>query len=148
MKFFITAYRELRSVSKTEYMLYCFIYGIWGIGMNAFGIWAEIARFTYWWQIITCYILYMIPVSVLLRFYSFFTQYAYGLVAMGILEFLGYALHTSYAYPNTILDQWFSPQNFALSMALFFALYIPLGNQVIRFLYQTIFLQKKSTPNS
>jgi len=47
---------------------------------------------------------------------------------MALLEFGGYALETSYAYPNNLLDQLFNERNFSLGMALFFALYFPLGN--------------------
>ena len=103
--------------------------------MNAFGAYVEIAKFTFWWQIITCYVLYMIPISILLRGYPFFTQYAYGLAAMGFLEFGGYALNTSYIYPDNILDQWFGPHTFALGMALFFDLYFPVGNYFVNNIY-------------
>lgn len=112
-------------------LIYVVVYFLWGLGMNWFGATVEIARFTYWWQVITCYILYMIPVSLLLRGLPWHMQYAYGLVAMGFLEFGGYALHTSYAYPNNILDQWFDARNFSLGMALFFGLYFPAGNWLV-----------------
>ncbi|WP_378182118.1 hypothetical protein [Aquimarina sp. SS2-1] len=121
----------LKQTPKTVVLTYIIIYFIWGLGMNAFGTEMEIARFANWWQIITCYILYMVPISILLKDYNFFNQYAYGLVAMGILEFLGYWLQTSYVYPNNILDQLFNPQNFSLGMALFFALYFPAGNWLV-----------------
>ena len=112
-------------------VMYCLVYFLWGLGMNWFGAQVEIAKFTYWWQVITCYLLYMIPISLLLRGLPWHTQYAYGLVAMGLLEFGGYALHTSYAYPDNILDQWFDVRNFSLGMALFFGLYFPAGNWLV-----------------
>lgn len=99
--------------------------------MNWVGQWLEIAKFTYWWQVITCYIFYMVPISLILRGMPFFQQYAYGLVAMGLLEFGGYALETSYAYPNNLLDIAFNERNFSLAMALFFGLYFPLGNALV-----------------
>lgn len=107
--------------------------------MNWFGQIVEIARFTFWWQVITCYILYMVPISMLLRGLPFHQQYAYGLVAMGVLEFGGYALKTSYAFPNIILDQLFNVRNFSLGMALFFALYFPLGNKLVGKIYNSLF---------
>ena len=122
---------KLKNAKKTLVLTYVIIYFIWGLGMNRFGAEMEIARFTFWWQVITCYILFMIPISILLKGYRFFHQYAYGLVAMGLLEFMGYWLRTSYAYPENILDKLFSPQNFSLGMALFFALYIPAGNWLV-----------------
>ena len=133
---------KIKSIPQQQLILYILVYFSFGLLMNWFGETVEIAKFTFWWQVITCYILYMIPISILLRGYSFFTQYAYGLVAMGFLEFGGYALKTSYIYPNNILDQWFGPHTFALGMALFFALYFPLGNRLVDSLYALVFLKK------
>ncbi|WP_109435525.1 MULTISPECIES: hypothetical protein [Aquimarina] len=132
----------LKESPKTLILVYVITYFLWGLGMNRFGAEMEIARFTYWWQVITCYILYMVPVSILLKKYSFFEQYAYGLVAMGILEFLGYWLKTSYVYPENMLDKLFNPQNFSLGMALFFALYFPAGNWLVDKIHRLIFTKK------
>jgi hypothetical protein len=120
-------------------LLYCIIYFAWGMLMNWFGTEVEIARFNNWWQVISCYILYMVPVSLLLRELPFHRQYAYGLVAMGFLEFAGYFFKTSYAFPDNILDQLFGIRNFTLGMALFFALYFPLGNWGVGKIYKLIF---------
>lgn len=119
-------------------LIYCLVYSLWGLGMNWFGTSLEIARFTFWWQIITCYILYMVPISLLLRNLPFHMQYAYGFVAMGFLEFGGYALETSHAYPNNLMDQFFGERTFALAMALFFALYFPAGNWLVGKIYHTL----------
>ncbi len=135
MKPFLAFANEKLKVDRKLILVYMIVYAAWGIGMNYFGTYMEIARFTYWWQIITCYILYMIPVSLLLRGLPFHAQYAYGLVAMGLLEFGGYAIRSSYAYPDNILDKIFSPQNFSLGMALFFALYFPAGNWIVEKVY-------------
>jgi len=144
MKEFFAHIRQKMNVDKRLVILYCLVYFLWGLGMDWFGAQVEIARFTYWWQVITCYILYMVPISLVLRGLPFHQQYAYGLVAMGFLEFGGYALKTSYAYPNNILDQFFTTQNFSLGMALFFALYFPLGNWGVGSIYKFIF--KKEHP--
>jgi len=42
-------------------------YFLAGTLMNQVGQWLEIARFTYWWQVITVYVLYMVPLSVIFR---------------------------------------------------------------------------------
>ncbi|SEL16349.1 hypothetical protein SAMN04487910_1905 [Aquimarina amphilecti] len=131
--------QEIKETPKTMIFTYITVYFLWGLGMNEFGAEMEIARFSYWWQVITCYILYMVPISIVLKKYNFFNQYAYGLVAMGILEFLGYWLQTSYVYPNNILDELFNPQNFSLGMALFFALYFPAGNWLVTKIHNLIF---------
>ncbi|MFS4468267.1 hypothetical protein [Maribacter sp. 2210JD10-5] len=139
MKTFIDWAVKQLDVEKPLVILYCVVYFVWGLGMHWFGAQVEIAKFTFWWQVITCYIFYMVPISLLLRTLPFHMQYAYGLIAMGILEFGGYALQTSYAYPNNLLDQWFGERNFALGMALFFALYFPFGNWGVQKLYNSIF---------
>ncbi|WP_262420328.1 hypothetical protein [Flagellimonas meishanensis] len=127
------------AVDKKLWITYCIVYFAWGMGMNWVGQQLEIARFTFWWQVITCYILYMVPISLLLRGLPFHQQYAYGLVAMGLLEFGGYALETSYAYPDNLLDHLFNERNFSLGMALFFALYFPLGNALVSKIYGLFF---------
>lgn len=111
--------------------IYVIVYLLWGILMHNFGIYAKIARFKHWWQIIMCYVLYMIPVSLLLREFAWYEQYAYGLFFMGILEFSGYTIRSSVAYDNNILDRFFGERNFSLAMTLFFASYFPLGNWIV-----------------
>ncbi len=139
MKEFITYAKTKFAVDRKLILIYCIIYFIWGMVMNKFGATVEIAKFTFWWQVITCYILYMIPISLLLRGLPFHMQYAYGLVAMSLLEFGGYALQTSYAYPDNLMDQFFNIRNFSLGMALFFALYFPLGNALVSKIYALTF---------
>lgn len=143
MKDFISWATSKIKVDKRLLILYCLVYFLWGFGMNWFGAEVGIAKFTFWWQVITCYILYMVPISLLLRNLPFHMQYAYGLVAMGLLEFGGYALQTSYAYPNNLLDQFFGVRNFALGMALFFALYFPLGNWAVQKIYDALWSSSK-----
>lgn len=126
-------------VDKKLIIIYALVYFSWGILMDNFGAAIEIARFTHWWQVITVYLLYMIPISLLLRGLPFHMQYAYGLIAMALLEFGGYALKTSYAYPDNMLDSMFNIRNFSLGMALFFALYFPLGNMLVNMVYTKIF---------
>ena len=137
-KFFAWARIKL-NVDKRLIAIYCIVYFSWGTLMNWFGAEVEIAKFTYWWQVITCYILYMVPISLLLRNLPFHTQYAYGLVAMCLLEFGGYALQTSYAFPDNLMDHFFGERNFALGMALFFALYFPTGNWAVAKIYKLVF---------
>lgn len=135
----ITKLKARLFVDKRLIATYLVIYFLWGLGMNEFGKTLEIARFTYWWQVITVYLLYMVPISLVLRPYPFHKQYAYGLVAMGFLEFGGYLLETSYAYPNNIMDQWLGIRNFSLAMSLFFALYFPAGNWLVQKVYTKAF---------
>ena len=139
MEQFLDFARSKFKVNKRLILLYVVVYFLWGTAMDSFGQMMQIAKFTYWWQVITVYIIYMVPISLLLRGLPFHRQYAYGLIAMAFLEFSGYALQTSYAYENNLLDQFFGIRNFSLSMAIFFALYFPLGNWGIGKIYNMIF---------
>lgn len=141
MKTFLAWAKPKLQVDKRLIFIYCLVYFLWGLGMNWVGQQLEIAKFTFWWQVITCYILYMVPISLFLRGLPFHQQYAYGLIAMCLLEFGGYALKTSYAYPDNVLFQLFNQENFSLGMALFFALYFPLGNSLVAKIYH--YLVKK-----
>ena len=139
MKTLIDTIKSNLLVDKKLLLTYILVYISAGFIMDKIGALTEIARFTYWWQVLTVYGLYMIPISLVLRGMPFHRQYAYGLIAMGLLEFGGYALESSYAYPNNILDQLFNIRNFSLGMALFFALYFPLGNALVQFIYRLVF---------
>ena len=142
MNEFLVYAKSKLNVDKRLIFTYAIVYFCWGMLMDKFGAKVEIARFTYWWQVITVYLIYMIPISLLLRNLPFHAQYAYGLVAMALLEFGGYALQTSYAYPNNLLDQVFNIRNFSLGMALFFALYFPAGNILVGKIFSLVFKKK------
>lgn len=142
MRQFLVFAKTKLNVDKRLIAIYCIVYFSWGLLMDWFGAQVEIARFTYWWQVISCYILYMVPVSLLLRNLPFHTQYAYGLVAMCFLEFGGYAFESSYAYPNNLIDQLFNERNFALGMAIFFAVYFPVGNWGVQKIYNSLFKKR------
>jgi len=136
---FIRYAKKKFDVDKKLILLYVLIYFLWGLCMNKFGMTIEIAKFTYWWQVITSYIIYMIPISLLLRKLPFHRQYAYGLISMCFLEFAGYYLESSYAYPGNLIDQFLNIRNFSLVMAMFFALYYPAGNWFVGKVYKMIF---------
>jgi len=133
--------KEKLAVDSKLLAVYVIVYFTWGMAMNWVGIELEIAKFTHWWQVISCYILYMVPISLLLRGMPWHAQYAYGLIAMGLLELGGYAFQTSYAYPGNIVDQLLQERNFSLAMTLFFGFYFPLGNWGVGKIYHSIFLK-------
>ena len=142
MNDFQTLISKIIELFETDWRLvltYCVIYLLWGILMNNFGIWARIAKFRYWWQIITCYILYMVPISLLLRDLAWYEQYAYGLFFMGILEFAGYWIKSSIAFEDNLIDKIFGKRNFSLGMTLFFASYFPIGNWAVNSIYEWLF---------
>ena len=123
--------KELKQTPASLYLMYVLVYIPWGFGMNEFGKWAEIASFNNWWQVLTTYGLYMIPISVLLRKHSFIIQYVFGFIAMAVMEFFASIFETSYAFEGNLIDQYFGVRNYTLALAFFFALYIPLGNYIV-----------------
>lgn len=139
MSAFLNRMNSRLKAGRRLIVVYCVIYFLWGLAMNWIGIQLEIARFENWWQVFTCYVLYMVPISLLLRKMPFHAQYAYGLVAMGFLEFGGYYFETSYAYPDNVVEEIFGIRNFALGMALFFGLYFPLGNWGVEKIFGAFF---------
>ena len=143
MQAFIKWVKSRLAADPRLLLTYVVVYFIWGNVMNWVGMELSIARFMYWWQVITVYLFYMVPISLLLRGLPIHMQYAYGLIAMCLLEFSGYALGTSYAYPDNLLDQYFSIRNFSLAMSLFFAWYFPLGNWGVAKIYKLIFIKRK-----
>ncbi len=92
---FLRHVRESFRLPPAHWVTYAIVYFVVGTVMNQVGQWMHIARFTYWWQVITVYVLYMVPISVILRRQPWWQQYLYGLLPMGLLEQGGYALHRS-----------------------------------------------------
>ncbi|MBN1545472.1 MAG: hypothetical protein JW902_02315 [Syntrophaceae bacterium] len=120
----------LKADPKT-YLIYILLYIPTGFFMNAMGQYFRIGEYAYWWQVLTCYGLYLIPASLLVRKRSYFDQYLSGLLIIAILELPAYSLGTSIAHPNSILDQYLTPRNYTLFMTVFFAGFIPLGNWAV-----------------
>ena len=106
--------------------------------MNTIGQVFEIAMFAQWWQVLTCYGLYLIPSSMMGRDRSLFDQYLWGLLVLAGLELCGYAFHTSIAFEGNIIDQLLTERNFSLAMTVFFAGIIPLGNTAANAIEPTV----------
>ena len=152
-------FNELKSTPRHLLISYLLVYLSAGFVMNEVGKLMGIAKFTYWWQVLTCYGLYMIPIGLLVRKMPFHMQYLWGLFSMCILEFLGYALGTSIALNITqngnqiinngnLLASIVDIKNFSLGMAIFFGLYYPALNKVALFVNASLFSRNKvmSTP--
>jgi hypothetical protein len=131
--------RDRLDLPTSLWVTYAVTYFLAGTLMNQVGQWLEIARFAHWWQVITVYVLYMVPLSVLFRRLPWWQQYLYGLFPMGLLELGGYALHTSYAYLHNLIDRLLSERNFTLAMVLFFGAYFPLLNTLVSRLHGRLF---------
>lgn len=132
----------LMSLPAAHWLAYFAVFLPVGFFMNEFGKRSGIACFARWWQVLTCYGLYLVPVSVALRTQPVVLQYLWGFFFLGVLEFFGYALGTSRVLgieesgnviriESNILIRFVNIKNFALAMALFFGLYVPAGNWLV-----------------
>jgi hypothetical protein len=140
-----TLRRNLRA-TRRQYQIYILLYLLWGFMMNSVGKLLRIAEFATWWQVFTCYGLYLIPASLLVRRYPVFQQYLYGLLTLAPLELLGYALGTSHAYPGNVLDKVLGERNFTLAMVVFFGWILPLGNLAVARLERALWKPAAAAP--
>lgn len=118
-------------VPRRMLLVYIALYIPAGFVMNGIGQAAQIAEFANWWQVLTCYGLYLIPCSLVIRHRSYWDQYLFGVFMLGLLETLGYALGTSIAHEGNIIDQILGQRNFSLAMSLWFGTYLPAGNAAV-----------------
>ena len=126
------------SQPKSLWLSYVLLYVPAGFVMNTIGQVFEIAMFANWWQVLTCYGLYLIPASMMGRDRSLFDQYLWGLLVLAGLELCGYTFQTSIAFEGNIIDQILGERNFSLAMTVFFAVIIPVGNTSASALHPTI----------
>ena len=96
--------------------LYLLVSLFLGLAMNALGHVLCIAHFRFWWQVVTCYWGFVVPVALLVRRRSAWDQLAWGLAAMIPLELVGYGLGTSVACEGNLVDRVLGPHDFALFM--------------------------------
>lgn len=128
--------------TRRQLVLYAGLYLLWGLCMNGLGKLLRIAEFVSWWQVVSCYVLYLVPASLFVRRYGVFQQYLYGLLALAPLELAGYAIGSSRAYPGNVVDQILGERNFTLAMVVFFAWILPLGNWAVAGLERLLFAQR------
>ena len=125
--------------TRRQYVIYALVFFTWGCISNSIGKMLSIAEFGHWWQVFTCYVVYLVPVSLLLRDKSTFEQYVYGVFALAPLELLGYSLGTSIAHPDNLFDLVLGPRNFTLAMCVFFGIIPPVGNFLVRSIEGALF---------
>jgi hypothetical protein len=109
------------SLSSRELAIYIAVVLVLGSMMNSIGKLLAIAEFKYWWQVGTCYVGYVLPVALLVRHMRPVDQLVFGLIAMVPLELTGYALGTSIAFPDNLLERVLGMRNFTLAMVILVA---------------------------
>jgi hypothetical protein len=112
-------------------LVYALLYAPVGLMNQRLGQWWHLAEFRHDWQVLTCYLLWLVPWSAAVRHLGVGEQYRWGLVCLALIELPGYALGTSIAHPLNLLDRVFGERNFALIMTVGFAAFLPLGNAAV-----------------
>ena len=108
------------------------VFLVMGVVMNALGKALHIAEFVMWWQVASCYLLYVLPLALAVRGLPVVEQYAWCVLTMAPLELVAYTLGTSKAHPGNIIDRVLGERNFTLAMVLFCALLPMMGNALVR----------------
>jgi hypothetical protein len=122
------------AATRRQYQIYAAVYLLCGFAMNGLGKLLHIAEFVSWWQVISCYGLYLLPASLLVRRLPLLRQYLYGLLTLAPLELVGYAIGSSRAFDANLIDHIVGPRNFTLVMVVFFGWSLPVGNRIVALL--------------
>jgi hypothetical protein len=99
--------------------------------MNALGHLLSIAWFKHWWQVIPCYLGYVLPLALVVRGSSTWTAWRTSVLAFIPLELVGYALGSSVVADDNIIAVLLGPHNFTLAMVLVVSPTPLLGNAIV-----------------
>lgn len=112
--------------TPSELIVLALVFLAIGAGMSTFGKWARIARFGHDWQIVTCYLGYVLPMALLVRDLSFPLQYCVCVTLFLPLEVSGFALGSSIAFDGNAFEL-FGLRSFTAVMSAAVALIPPVG---------------------
>jgi hypothetical protein len=102
-----------------------------GVGMNALGHALSIAWFRHGWQVIPCYVGYVLPLAMLVRTLPSGFRWPASVLAFIPLELVGYALGTSVVADNNVIGRVLGEHNFTLAMVLLVSPTPLVGNLVV-----------------
>lgn len=90
-----------------------------GVVMNGLGHLLSIGWFKYWWQVVPCYLGYVLPLTLLLRgAASTSAAWRTSILAFIPLELIGYAIGTSVVCDGNLIAAIVGEHNFTLVMVL------------------------------
>jgi hypothetical protein len=89
-----------------------------GVVMNGLGHALSLAWFRHWWQVLPCYLGYVLPLALLVRDRPLATAWTTSILAFIPLELCGYALGTSVIADDNVIARLLGPHNFTLAMVL------------------------------
>jgi hypothetical protein len=89
-----------------------------GATMNALGHALHIAWFRQWWQVVPCYLGYVLPLALIVRPLPLLVAWRTSILAFIPLELCGYALGTSVIADDNVIAGVLGSHNFTLAMVL------------------------------
>ncbi len=89
-----------------------------GVTMNGLGHLLSIAWFKHWWQVLPCYLGFVLPVTLLLRGAPAAQAWRASILAFIPLELVGYAIGTSVVADGNVIARLLGEHNFTLVMVL------------------------------
>ena len=123
-------FRRFRT-TPSELAVTCAVFLSIGILMNSFGQWAHIAEFRYSWQIVTCYLGFVVPLALFVRGLPLPLQYCVCVTAFIPLEVGGYAIGSSIAFDGNVFEAVFGLRNFTAVMVAGVAFIPPIGLKIV-----------------
>jgi hypothetical protein len=102
-----------------------------GAVMNGAGHLLCIAWFKHWWQVVPCYLGYVLPLALLLRGTTPGAAWRTSILAFIPLELVGYALGTSVVAEGNVIASLLGPHNFTLAMVVLVSPTPLVGNAII-----------------
>ncbi len=120
-----------RALPPRTWLLSLAVFAALGVVMNGAGHSLQIAWFKSWWQVIPCYLGYVLPLAVLLRPLPLVERWRWSLLAFIPLELIGYAIGTSVIADGNVIAAVVGPHNFTLAMVLIVTPTPIIGNWLV-----------------
>jgi hypothetical protein len=102
-----------------------------GFLMNGAGHLLSIAWFKHWWQVVPCYLGYVLPLALVVRGSTPWVAWRTAVLAFIPLELIGYALGSSVVADGNVIATLLGPHNFTLAMVLLVSPTPLIGNAVV-----------------
>ena len=123
--------KRLRETPPRALLVAVVVFVVMGVVMNALGHALSIAWFRHWWQVVPCYVGYVLPLAVFVRGRSPASAWATSILAFIPLELVGYALGTSVIADDNVIAALLGPHNFTLAMVLLVSPTPLVGNALV-----------------
>ncbi len=116
---------------RRRLVLSALVFVAMGVVMNAAGHALSIAWFRSWWQVIPCYLGYVLPLALIVRGSPVGAAWRTCVLAFIPLELIGYAIGTSVVADGNMIAKLMGPHNFTLVMVLIVSPVPLVGNAIV-----------------